>query len=1140
MPPPVNSVNSETAAELRGAPLAAAIAVVGASVVAPAAYTALALHGAVPMNLRVFLAWLFWLQIVHAIVAVVLWRRRAQLSTRMRAMLISWGGLAFWYWLPAPMYFVLTMNLDTLQLTWTAFCFFWEVPVVGGAFVMMAQWLFPSRRTHADRDGARRYRAVVRYPTTVAALLFLFTLGGYVLGSLQLRIFAYLPLIEQVKNVAHGLVISLLLAVYYHLALDRVLEALRARIAREHGLGMVVARTVAGRIFGVSLAVAVSGFALISLFVLQAFQSMVRDSAIDVVRQDLARAAAAPRGEHPAIGVAPDPSRVHVVVRAGDELPAAAFSPETRRLVATTAMGVVHDSRQELKVVGFRDVPRLGGKLVVVAPLTEAYGPLWHAAVPLAGAGGCVLIVLVGMLVFASRASTQAVRALSRAVRRVEAGQVDDTVLRIDTADEIGELSAVVQRYVRQSRDLQQNLEEKVRDKTHELSARLEEIERTDAALRRSARRLEGLQHIDRAILAAESPEAIVRAALPRLRSIVPSRWAAVLIFEPDAGHARVVVADGNGAPREGWTLPMTELPPVERLRTHGVRYVQDVETRRGEFPIFERLLGAGTRSLVNAPLVASDETIGLLCIASAEPHGFDEEKTEIVSEVANQVAVAIHQSRLREALDREQQRLHAVVEHLPEGVVLLGRDGRIALANPFGRAHISALVEVSPAGDVTAVGGIPLEQLLVAEETEPREIAVARPRPSVFQVVARRLAGPHGPSACVVVIRDVTREREAQKSAHQQARLAAVGQLAAGIAHDFNNILMTVINSAELAQRRRDDTAFVTARLEIIADQGQRAAALVRQILDFSRQSPPKLQPVDLGALVQQTVGLLERTLPETIRIVQDVPPAPLGISADPNQLSQVLTNLAVNARDAMAGGGELTFRVTREKHAVANDAGRSGGHWVVLRVRDTGSGMSPDVRERIFEPFFTTKGPGAGTGLGLSQAYGIVQQHGGHIAVESEPGHGTTFTLSFPAIGAFAEPANGREPNGLPTGNGETLLVVEDEPRVRKALAEMLGDLNYRVLTAGSAEEAMDLHAQHADKVSLVLSDLVMPGVGGVGLLRVLRARDPRLRIVMMTGYERSNMRDQLEGVAAWVEKPATPHTLGSVIRQALTAPI
>ena len=1095
--------------------LAGAMAMVLACILAPSAYTLLSISGMAPMTVPIFLGWLVWLQLVHVAAGALIWRQREHLSMRMKAALLSWGGLAFWYWLPAPIYFLLTMNLDRLQLQWTALAFFWEVPVVGGAFVLAAQRLYPSRR-RLSTDPARRYREVMRYPTLVGSLLFAFTLLGYAIGALQLRLFAALPLVEQIKNVGNGVVISLLLAVFYHLGLDRVLEPARSQIAREGGLGTIVARTVAGRIFGVSLAVAVSGFALISLFVLQAFQAMVADTAATVLTRDLgrlARAADTARqlgayhgwGEHGRL----------LLLRPGEGLPADEFSPETRGRVTGGGRGIVHDSRRDLKVVGFVDAPRLGGTLVGVAFHTDAYGALRAAARLLALAGAFVLTVTVGMLVFASRASTQAVRALSSAVRRVEAGQVDDTVLRIDTGDEIGELSAVVERYVRRSRDLSENLQEKVREQTQELSA--------------TAHRLEALQHIDRSILAAESAEAIARNALPRLRQIVPYRWGAILIFE--AAVARFMVTDGDGAPAEGSAIPIDALPSSEVLQTKGPRYIEDLTGGRYRcFPVFAQLLEGGTRSLISAPLVASGTTIGLLCVASPAANGFDADHTQIVSEVANQLAVAIHQTSLRAALDRQQARLQAVVQHLPEGVLLLERDGRVAIANAFGHAHLATIGALSPAGEVTTVGDLTLARLLAAR-VEPREVALDR---RVFQVAAEPLEHAQG---VVLVIRDVTRQREAQQVAQQQARLAAVGQLAAGIAHDFNNILMTIVNSAELAIRRYDDAAFGHGRLSIIVEQGERAAALVRQILDFSRQSSPALETVDLAALLEQTVALLRRTLPETIRIVVEPVEARFVVNVDPNQLSQVLTNLAVNARDAMALGGELRFRLGREERGETEGESAPGpGAWTTLAVSDTGPGIPADVRERIFEPFFTTKAPGSGTGLGLSQAYGIVTQHRGHIAVDSRPGAGTTFTVYLPDEGAGIVTEIGAAAEVL-SGHGETVLVVEDEAPVRSSLAHILTELNYRVLAATCAEQALELHAAHADDVALILTDLIMPGMGGLRLVHELRERGVPVPVIMMSGYVNESARGHVDGVTAWVQKPVRVRRLGAVIQEALT---
>src|SRR5262245_54106681 len=364
-------------------------------VLAPAVYTVRSLAGVVPMTVPVLLGWLAWLQLVHVAAGIALWRRRATLSTRTKAALLSWGGLVFWYWLPAPLYFVLTMNLDELQLVWTALTFFWEVPVVGGAFVLAAQRLYPARvRGGQDRDPARRYREVVRYPALVAGLLFVFTLAGYGLGTLQLRVFAAMPPIEQAKNFSHGIVISLLLAVFYYLALDRMLEPARSRIAREAGVGGMVVRTVAGRILGVSLAVAIGGFALISLFVLQAFQVMVRESATATLRSDLAQLAAASDTPRQLSAVPRWGERGQLwLLRGGETLPATEFAPATRALAAGPVPIVAHDSRGDLKVVGVVDAPRLGGRLVGVIFLTDAYGALKSAARLLGIAGGCVLIV---------------------------------------------------------------------------------------------------------------------------------------------------------------------------------------------------------------------------------------------------------------------------------------------------------------------------------------------------------------------------------------------------------------------------------------------------------------------------------------------------------------------------------------------------------------------------------------------------------------------------------------------------------------------------------------------------------------------------------------------------------------------------
>src|SRR5207253_2186116 len=259
-----------------------------------------------------------------------------------------------------------------------------------------------------------------------------------------------------------------------------------------------------------------------------------------------------------------------------------------------------------------------------------------------------------------------------------------------------------------------------------------------------------------------------------------------------------------------------------------------------------------------------------------------------------------------------------------------------------------------------------------------------------------------------VLLAREVTGERAARERAEQQVRLAATGQLAAGIAHDFNNILSVVLTHAQLL--RNDPTLPDDARVKLraIADQARRGGQLVRQVLDFARRTPTHRQRVDLAACVRQTVNLLERTIPENVVIGTALPAGEWVAEVDPVQVEQVVVNLALNARDAMPGGGRLRIELSRRTLNGGEPppiAGMTPGEWAALSVADTGSGMSPAVQGRLFEPFFSTKN-GNGTGLGLAQVHGIVKQHGGYIDVASGVGRGTTFTVYLPLAGVPGEP--------------------------------------------------------------------------------------------------------------------------------------
>lgn len=375
-------------------------------------------------------------------------------------------------------------------------------------------------------------------------------------------------------------------------------------------------------------------------------------------------------------------------------------------------------------------------------------------------------------------------------------------------------------------------------------------------------------------------------------------------------------------------------------------------------------------------------------------------------------------------------------------------------------------------------------------------------------------------------ILQDITERKQLEERARQQAQLASVGQLAAGIAHDFNNILSVMMGLAETLNFRGDLPQAVRDDLRVIHEQGLRAAQLIRQILDFSRQTVAERKPLDVRALVEDTARLFRRTMPESIVIRVEGDAGRVFIRANQTQIQQVLTNLALNARDAMPEGGELTFRLRRM--ALSPDEAppvpeMAPGDYVAIEVRDTGTGMTPEVLRHLYEPFFTTKPRDRGTGLGLAQVYGIVKQHNGEIAVESEPGRGTAFCLYFQEEQTSGEVPEVR-PQSLPTGQGETVLVVEDDAGVMRVVLSLLKTLGYEALSAGNGREGLAVYRSHRDRIRVVLTDMVMPEMGGLAFLKALREENRELPVVVMSGYplDEDGAGRLPEGVAGFLSKP------------------
>jgi CheY-like chemotaxis protein len=374
---------------------------------------------------------------------------------------------------------------------------------------------------------------------------------------------------------------------------------------------------------------------------------------------------------------------------------------------------------------------------------------------------------------------------------------------------------------------------------------------------------------------------------------------------------------------------------------------------------------------------------------------------------------------------------------------------------------------------------------------------------------------------------------------------MESVGRLAGGIAHDFNNMLSVILGHANLLLEEGQAAHDTQAALTEIRLAAERSAALTRQLLGFSRQQPVVPQVLDLDATVAGQLTMLRRLIGEAIELSWHPSSTAPRVRIDPGQITQVLTNLCLNARDAIGGGGRIDVATSRTELDAAACRGRAGlvpGTYVALTVRDTGVGMPPHVLSHIFEPFFTTKALGQGTGLGLATVYGIARQNGGWVDVESEPGGGTLFRLLLPALPDV--PTAGPEVvehEEVPAGRGETILLVEDELALLGVAERLLRGLGYRVLATDRPDDALQLAAQHEGLIDLLVTDVVMAGMSGRELMAQLCTRRPDLPCLYVSGYTADiiSAHGVLHDGVQFLAKPYTRGDLARRVRELLDSP-
>lgn len=560
-----------------------------------------------------------------------------------------------------------------------------------------------------------------------------------------------------------------------------------------------------------------------------------------------------------------------------------------------------------------------------------------------------------------------------------------------------------------------------------------------------------------------------------------------------------------------------------------------------------------GLCAFAGYPLMVENRLVGVFAFASNQP--ITQTAFDAVAATANQIAVGIERRRNEDSLRESQARLAAIVNTAMDAIISVNAEQRIILFNPAAEQIFGVASE--------EILGQPLVQFIPPESrgwhpehvryfaqtgeshqgmTSPRGVYGQRANGEKFPLEATiSHSTVAGQKVFTVILRDITEQQRLEEQYRQAQKMEAVGRLAGGIAHDFNNLLTVILGYSEIAAKNLDATNPMANMVNEIMKAAERAELLTRRLLAFSRKQILRPDVLDLNALLADTRTMLGRLIGEDVDISLTPGHDLWPVRADRGQLEQVVMNLAINARDAMPGGGKIsieTSNVTLGEEYVAAHPDTRAGQYIVLSVSDTGCGMDAATKARIFEPFFTTKEPERGTGLGLATVYGIVKQSGGHIEVLSELRLGATFRIFLPReqhgqLSHKSSAALDKTPSGT-----ETVLLAEDEDAVRALTRLALQRKGYSVLEARNGEEALSTAGRYSGPIHLLVTDLVMPKLGGRQLAEHLSQTHPAMKVLYVSGYmDDANIRQGLmTSSTAFLQKPFSPEMLAQKVRDVL----
>jgi PAS domain S-box-containing protein len=697
-----------------------------------------------------------------------------------------------------------------------------------------------------------------------------------------------------------------------------------------------------------------------------------------------------------------------------------------------------------------------------------------------------------------------------------------------------------------------------------ELKKEVAERKQAEGELRQRNRELALLNRVISASAANQEPEKILDTVCRELALAFEVPHAVALMVNADRSEATVAAEFYAAAGEDGessagrsvlqQTLPLTNSPAAQAMFSTTAPFTSPDAQADPRVQILCQLLEQFKGcSLLILPLIIDKEVAGCLVLNAAQRRNFVRAEVNLGRRVAEQISGVLARSRLAQT----RLRLITAIEQAAESVVITEIDGVIGYVNPA----FERITGYSPADaqsqNMETLLKIPGQDEAVYQEMWATVRAGRvwhgrfknkRKDGSVYteDATISPVRSKGGKIVnFVAVMRDVSRELLLEEQYLQAQKMEAIGLLAGGIAHDFNNLLTAINGFAEMLQLELPAHEQTLHQLAAnIRHTGKRATSLVRQLLTFSRKQVVEAKTLNLNDVVLGLENMLKRIIGEHIEVETDLCRGLWPVKTDPNQIEQVIVNLVVNAHDAMPHGGRLSIKTANEmldEEAVADHLGVEPGPYVMLSITDTGAGMSKEVLTHIFDPFFTTKEYGKGTGLGLSTVFGIVKQSSGDIWVYSEEGQGTTFKIYLPRTRRVTTPLPSREmrreqQTTLPGGH-ETVLLVEDEPAVRALAIRILHRQGYKVLEATNGEEALQVVQQHAGVIDLLLTDTVMPRMGGEALVEQFKKIRPNTKILFTSGYSDRRSRLQAPNAAyAFIQKPFSAVGLAQKVRAVL----